>query len=294
MIALTIFVAAAGSAAFLIAGYLFGAKRGLAARAALLSEGERSRQALRDADVRLARMSEIAQRPLVEPARPPDENVLELRAELRSLASAVMDRERSQDALKTEIKTQLDSLSRSAPDPDSLRREIQRLVSPLLTRENETKGLRDMMRELVGPMLEKQRFGNELSQLDASAGNLGALPRLLDSIAEKGSFETVVLSDEMGLPLAASSNAEEVDLLAGVAAMLLTVGDRVVTSGGASPMSIVMHDEANKNTVHRIFNVAGVRYMLTAVTRGRYITPEALDPVLAKLGRVLTRQEVAA
>jgi hypothetical protein len=204
-----------------------------------------------------------------------------------------MDRERSQDALKTEIKTQLDSLPHEAPlTPTSAPRD-QRLVSPLLTRENETKGLRDMMRELVGPMLEKQRW-----QRAVPARRQRRQPRRAAAatrpIAEKARFETVVLSDEMGLPLAASSNAEEVDLLAGVAAMLLTVGDRVVTSGGASPMSIVMHDEANKNTVHRIFNVAGVRYMLTAVTRGRYITPEALDPVLAKLGRVLTRQEVAA
>ncbi len=148
------------------------------------------------------------------------------------------------------------------------------------------------MRELVGPMLEKQRFGHELSQLEAGAVNLGALPRLLDSIAEKGSFQTVVLSDEMGLPLAASSKASDVDLLAGVAAMLLTLSDRIATGGAASPTSIVLQDEANQHTVHRIFSVAGVRYMLTAVTRGKYLSPEALDPALAKLGRVLTRQDV--
>jgi hypothetical protein len=165
--------------------------------------------------------------------------------------------------------------------------ELRRELRHVLQRESEANGLREMMRELAGPMLERQRLGKELSGLDAGSG-LAELPRLLDSIASKCSLDAVILSDDVGLPLAASSKASDIESFAGFSALLLTVADRVGVVAPA-PVGIVMKDAASRHVLYRIFRVGSARYMLIAVAHGAFLSPEALDPALGALEKVLTK-----
>lgn len=68
---------------------------------------------------------------------------------------------------------------------------------------------------------------------------------------------------------------------------LLAVDDRVVLSGAPGAQSVVVHDAANQTLLHRLFTSSGNRFLLTAVTRGRTLSPEVLDPALGKLERIL-------
>jgi hypothetical protein len=285
MLVLALAAGAVGSLVF--SGYFVGAKRGVAARAALLAAYDEKEIRVRALEAQLATtQSELHKLPVVV-SGPADNGVSELRSELRHLAGAMQKSEQNQQTLKQEIQSQLATLAKGAPDAESLRRDLHKMMTPLLARENDTKGLREMMRELVGPMLEKQRLGKELSQLDTGTG-LGELPRLLDQIAEKGGFDTVVLSDDVGLPLGASSRARDVEQIAGFSALLLTVADRIAASA-AAPVGIVVRDAASQHCLYRIFNVGTARYMLTAVAKGIFLGPEALDPALGKLEKALTK-----
>jgi len=83
-------------------------------------------------------------------------------------------------------------------------------------------------------------------------------------------------------------------VLAGVWSMLLTLADRVTTAGAPSPLAVVVHDAANQTIVHRLFSSAGTRFLLTAVSRGRSLPPESLDPALSKLERLLSGSALAS
>ena len=96
--------------------------------------------------------------------------------------------------------------------------------------------------------------------------------------------------DEMGLPLAASSGARDADVIAGVSSLVLTLADRVTSSGGASPLSVLIRDSANQRILHRIFTVGKSRFIATAVAQGSEISTDAIDPALAALEEILAAQ----
>jgi hypothetical protein len=268
---LTLALAAGAFGSLVLSGYVAGAKRGQRARAELVAAHDEKEARVRGLEAALATAhTELTHRPTPDPRE--REGVAELRNELRDLAGAVQ------------------SIAKGAPDAETLRRDLHKMMTPLLQQEKDSKGLREMMRELVGPMLQKQRLGTELSQLQTKSG-LGELPRLLDSIAEKGGFESVVLSDDVGLPLAASAKARDVESYAGFSALLLTVADRITQSGAPAPVAIVVRDAAAQQILYRVFGVGTARYMLTAVARGVFLAPEALDPALGKLETALTKSD---
>jgi hypothetical protein len=285
---LVIALAAGAVGSLVFSGYLVGAKRGQSARAALLTAHAEKEARAQTLESQLVAVQRELERATVTATGSSVEGVSELRMELRQLTGVMRQNERHQETLRQDIQGQLATIAKGSPDAESMRRELHKMMTPLLQRENDTKGLREMMRELVGPMLEKQRLGRELSQLETGTG-LGELPRLLDSIADKGGFDTVVLSDDVGLPLAASARAHNVEQIAGFSALLITVSDRIASAGVPAPMGIVVRDGAAQHTLYRIFTVGTTRFMLTAVARGLFLGPEALDPALVKLEKALTR-----
>lgn len=158
---------------------------------------------------------------------------------------------------------------RSSSDASSVQAEIARALAPILDRE---------------------RIGNELARIETGNGTLGELPRLLDSIAVRGGFNALLLGDEVGLPLAATTGARDVDAWAGGASLLLSLSDRLA-QGGAAPLSaVLLQDESSQLTVHRIFRVGKERYILSAASRGQRIGPDALDAALGKVEAILDRR----
>lgn len=159
-------------------------------------------------------------------------------------------------------------------------------------RARENRAVEEVQRVLA-PLMERERMHAELAKLEIGRGTRGELPRLMDAISRIGNFSSVVLSDEVGLPLA-STRSEDGELLAGLWSILFTVADRIATSGEPTPIAIVVHDAANQTILHRLFSAVGSRFLLTAVCRGRSLPPEALDPALDKLERVLAGSALVA
>lgn len=167
---------------------------------------------------------------------------------------------------------------------------MEHLLEPLSRRVGEVDKLRTTVEEVLTPLVQRERLGMELGSLAAETGGRSGLTHLLDQIVEKGRFRVVVLTDDEGLPLATSSNAWDVDRLAGVSAHLSVLADRLGRNGGPAPLSVMLHDEDNQLTLCRIFRVRDKRLILTAVSTGAELSTSALDPALAKVDAALTSQ----
>ena len=165
---------------------------------------------------------------------------------------------------------------------------VNRMLEPLNKREAELESLRAVIEQALTPLTQREQLAYELSTLNADASDRSQLVMLLDQIAEKGQFWAVSLHDDQGLLLAASRNAKNLNRLTAISAMVLLFADRIGRNGGATPLSMLIHDEANMATLSRIFQVGEQRLMLSAVATGAQLSLSALDPALAKVGSVLS------
>jgi len=226
----------------------------------------------------------------------------QVREEMRSLITPLVGAQRASAAqLQAQIQGQLHELARrfeseqdSGDRLEVLREEIHQSIAPLLQQDRESKDVRAMVRDMLGPLMQKEKRAQGLTKL-AVAGRTGRqhLPRLLETVAMRGGFSAVLLSDEMGLPLAASAGARDADVLAGVSSLILTLADRVSKAGGPMPLAVLLRDAANQRILHRIFQIGDERYLVTAVSRGEEITTDALDPALGALEDVLAAGKAA-
>ncbi len=151
-----------------------------------------------------------------------------------------------------------------------------------------TTDLREELDRALRPLVDRDRVGDALAEI-APGRSLADLPRVLDAICARGKLAAVVLGDEVGLPLGASSSATDVEVLAGVSSLVLTLADRS-SEAGARPLAVLVHDDANRRILHRIFSVGDARFVLTAVARGRDLGTDALEPAVDKLEALLGRR----
>lgn len=147
--------------------------------------------------------------------------------------------------------------------------------------------LRETLREVIEPYNEDQRLHRALSTLDQEFSSRGELPDLLRRIAHRGGFTSVILSDEVGLPIATHGGAHVAETLAAVSSLLLKLVDRLATAELPAPIGAVFRDVDNQLLVHRVFSVGGERFVLTAVTRARALNPDVLDPALIRIEALL-------
>lgn len=285
------------------AGYAFGARRGKAARDALRDEvvSHTNRIARLEADAtrapekRGSLRGELEQviAPLLGAARN-DAGVEVLRHEMKSVLDTLSSRERTNEAFRSEVRGLLGEVARRSEDSTHVEERLKSVLAPILAqRGDEAHDVRRVIDEALEPLLENDRVGHELSTIHVARGSLGELPALLDAIATKAGFASVVLSDEAGLPLAASDGAVDVDGLSGTAAFFVTLAERSERASLPRPLSCVVLDETNRVTLHRIFSVGETRFTLSAVSRGKALGPGALDPALLPLERVLGRRELS-
>jgi predicted regulator of Ras-like GTPase activity (Roadblock/LC7/MglB family) len=218
----------------------------------------------------------------------------EVASQVRTLISPMVG---AQKAASANLQAQMRELAQrvttgddSVERLDALRTELQQALAPLLKQDQEKQGIQKMMLDVLGPLMEKERRARGLTLVSPSNRSRHQLPKLLDTLAHRGGFAAVLLSDEMGLPLAASAGARDADVLAGVSSLVFSLADRVATSGSATPLAVLLRDAANQRILHRIFSVEDDRYLVTAVSKGGEISTDALDPALAALEDILCSQ----
>lgn len=307
--------------AFLAAGYLAGARLGRVAREALRKE--RDAAALRTTELEAAvereagaatRSTELLERlALAERER----DVARTRAETASASAAELSgklergqreleearakaaglaerhaaQERELETLRENEQKLRETIAQAARSQErwmqSVRAELGALSGAVEKRGADAAALSKALEQHLAPIAERDRLGRALATLPAQTRlDLGPL---LDAIAVEGGFAAVHLSDDLGLPLAASRNAQDAEAVAGASALLSTYADRLRHGGMPAPLATLIHDEADRLTLHRVLTVRGQRYMLTALGRGHALAYDSLEPAMDVVERVLGR-----
>jgi len=285
-------------------GYAFGIRKARAARAAIADEWQArgTRIGLLESELERVNRAKVpsfrgeleqALAPLLSSAKN-DSGVDVLRGEVKTVLETIAVRERSNDAFRSEVRNLLSEVAKKSEGSAHVEERLRTVLAPLLAERGD--GARDVRRvigEALEPLLERENLGRDLAAIQVGSGSLADLPAVLDAIAAKAGLSSLVLSDDSGLALAASVGSSEVDSLSGTAAFFVTLAERAERASLPRPLSCVVLDETNRVTVHRLFSVAGTRFNLSAVSRGRPMAPGVLDQALLPLERVLGRREVS-
>lgn len=174
---------------------------------------------------------------------------------------------------------------------DLLRRQVQLQAASLdqLREQSRQKvtaqeaDLRNTIQDVLAPLVERERISLDLAQLASEAGERRELVPLLDKIAEVGRFETVLLTNEEGLPLAANSTARHLERLAAAATRMALVAEKIAEAHGAAPLSVMLRDSSDATTLCRIFRVQDQKLTLTALSNDSRLASVALDPAVTKI-----------
>jgi hypothetical protein len=145
--------------------------------------------------------------------------------------------------------------------------------------------LKSAVADALEPLVKPHQTAHTLGRIQPGPG-LAALPRVLQEIAEAGAYRSVVLSDDDGLPIATSTQAQGLEALSGVFSLVVTLADRVAKAGAPSPRAVLLMDTQGQSTLHRLFELGHERYVLSAVRRGS-VSPDDLDPALASIETTL-------
>ncbi len=180
------------------------------------------------------------------------------------------------------LSQQADALNEHAEDLAAMRHALSQAPAPAFDESR----LKAAVAEALAPVVAQDQLGTALAsiRLGTSRSDLHAL---LDAIAAEAGLEAVLLSDASGLLLANSGDGARAEIRAGVSALLITVAEHLERTGEPAPMAFVLHDEAQRVAVSRLFTVDGGRFLLTAVSAGRPLSPQALDPVLRHVQRLM-------
>ncbi len=273
-----------------VAAFFLGVRSGLA-------KGARAREDLRAALVRAEGQTVKVQLAALRGSSTGSDQALADERDLRARAEAALAEEQ---ARRHDLASQADhALSEERrqrlawkDQADKAQREIERLSSEARSRKDDQSGALREVERLLSPYIEREKLLLDLARIDGAAR--GGLPDLLDAIAKKAHFASIVLSDESGLPVAASRDTRDPEGVAATSSLLFTLADRLVERGSPAPSAVLVHDEANETILHRLFRVEAGRFLLTATGRGHGVMPETLDPTLHSIERALLRQPLSA
>ncbi|GLH79493.1 hypothetical protein SSBR45G_44020 [Bradyrhizobium sp. SSBR45G] len=179
---------------------------------------------------------------------------------------------------------------------DQLRRQVQLQAASLDQLQEQTShdateretSLRSAIQDVLAPLVERERISLDLAQLASRPGRRRELVPLLDRIAEVGRFETVLLTNEEGLPLAANTNGHHTERLAAAATRLSLVAEKIGGEHDVAPLSVMLRDASEATTLCRMFRVQDQTLTLTALSSDPRLASVALDPALAKVQVALT------
>ena len=98
---------------------------------------------------------------------------------------------------------------------------LQRVIEPLADWDIQLEKLHAGIKQMQASMFKQDQVALELTNLQTSSKDRGDLTSLMDEIAKKAPFESVLLSDENGLPLVSSSDAKDLERLAAIASFVV-------------------------------------------------------------------------
>lgn len=163
---------------------------------------------------------------------------------------------------------------------------LNTVVKPLAEWESQIEKLDDAVRE----MKKSASAGNKeskLKDLKTSVEHRSNITDLMDEIIIKANFESILLSDDQGLPLAGNSEINDLDTLAAISAFALIFCDRFTRDGFVAPLSLMTHDPEGREMLFRVFYIENQRFVLTSVSKGLMLTSNSLDPALTKVADIL-------
>lgn len=253
-----------------------------------IAEERRQRQILQDQAQRAIAEERRQRQVLHEQA----EHALAEERKQRQVLQEQMDRTLADERKQRQaLQEQVERAQRSATAENQALREAtaiaQREAERLSSAQNGA--LREVERVLA-PYIEREKLLLDLARIEGGTHSRQDLPRILDTIAKKASFASIVLADESGLPVAASRGSRDPEGTAATSSLLFTLADRLAAHGQPEPMSVLVHDTANETILHRLFRAGEARYLLTATGRGRGVVPETLDPTLDAIERALLQE----
>lgn len=175
---------------------------------------------------------------------------------------------------------------------DRLSAQLEQLVAETpkadAAEEAEPGGMQSMIEQMLRPLVERERISRDLAKFTISQGERRDLTRLLDRVASVGHFETMLLSNEEGLPLASNSIAGNSERLAASMARVALVMDQAGDRDGPLPTAFLLRDSADVMTLCRIFHVNGQRLLLTARSKDLRLTTADLDAAASKVEAALS------
>lgn len=260
-----------------LAGYLLGVRHTQTARRALRAELEERGRAL---EAEQAKSEQLAQERAALRTS--------LNERIEALQRSLDAQDQSAHALRAEVMHSIQPIIEASSASNLLREELERVVSSIRVRERDSASLGRQVEDLLGTMLSKEKLGNALSGVVGASTGRSGLQELLNVIAQRAGMSTVLLADGVGLPLASSNSGDDPDALAAISSLWLSLSDKIGALGFPAPLAAVLKDESHQTILHRVFEVEQERFVLTAVSKGRYLPPDGLDPALSKIGQLLS------
>jgi predicted regulator of Ras-like GTPase activity (Roadblock/LC7/MglB family) len=169
---------------------------------------------------------------------------------------------------------------------------VKQLREQLSQRESEQDdSLRAAIQQVLTPLMQRERLAFDLAHLEAGSSRYVDLTQLLDQIAEKGNFAAVLLTDQEGWPIAASSSTRDLEGLSATASLLFVLADRLGRDAGSAAQALMIHTDTSQMILCRLFRVGDQRLSLTAVSGDAQLTATALNPALVKVEAALSNRQ---
>jgi hypothetical protein len=247
----------ASTALLVFAGYIWGAKHGSQRRRQLLSQ-----------QIRMFRQQSHINR-----------------EELQHLRQQINEQRRFNKASEKGVGEKIEAVL-------SQGNELRQMVEPLIKRETEFQNFYMSVQQTLNTLMQPEQSHFDLSDLTINSKHRSELTRLLDQMAEKARLTTVMISDEAGLPLAFNSHATQTDRMAALSSLIVLLSERISRNNAPAPLSVIIYDEANTQTLCRIFQVNQQKLFLIAQSVGVHLTPTSLDAALPKVDSLLSPQVI--
>ncbi|TPV95212.1 MAG: hypothetical protein B7733_11155 [Myxococcales bacterium FL481] len=277
-------------------GYLFAARRAGKQRDQLLQSMADQRladyESGQQAGHELAEVSRVADelREAMGNLVTRGEAIEDMQRELHTVSEQLAQSDAKGDHLEAEIRRALEPVAAREDNTQSLKQELQQLLAPLLAREGQADAVQRAIATALDPVVSQERLAQSLRTLPVGKSRAD-LPQLLDAIVARAGLVHIVLSDAQGLAVAHSARTDkEAEALAAIASAYIALSERYPQFGQPAPVAFVATDTDRQSVVHRIFIVAGQRYVLSAKSKSRSLTPLVLDAALDKIEYLMAKE----
>lgn len=180
-------------------------------------------------------------------------------------------------------------------ETSELREAKQSLETALaMTQNSPNPGAIEGLENILAPIARTHSIRSKIEAIDTSGLTRNDLSLLLTKVSQSCGLSKCVLVDPGGLPIAASKDATDIDVLAGLSAVLHQLALRTRQNGQPMPNAFIHRDEENQLTLARLIPIGEKYFTILAILHGNVIGPDALDPLVPVIRKVLRHEPWAA